>query len=78
MPVVSEKLHKAKDKLEWAARASLTVCQEQEGMNTDFEWMIFKLLNKYLVSAMKNAMVHKAVLLEEFNRTTASSNLLNA
>lgn len=40
--------------------------------------LISKLLNKYLVSIMKNAVVHKVILLEELSRTTASSNLSNA
>lgn len=37
-----------------------------------------KLLNKYLVSIMKNALVQKVISLGEFCRTTASSNLSNA
>lgn len=40
--------------------------------------LILKLLNKYLLSTMKNAVLHKAILLREFSGTTASSNITKA
>lgn len=74
---VSEKPHKARDKL---AKSNLQPEPLSQYVRAEGVMIVLisKPLNKCLVSAMKNAVVHKVAVLEGLTRTTACSNLSNA
>lgn len=82
MPVAFKESHKAKDKLVRAVSGkSISHSMSEEGgvgVGVCVIILISKLLNKCLVSSMKNAAMQKAIIFEEFTRTTACSNLSNA
>lgn len=80
MPVAFKESHKAKDKLVRAVsgKSISHSMSEEGGVGVCVIILISKLLNKCLVSSMKNAAMQKAIIFEEFTRTTACSNLSNA
>lgn len=81
MPVAFKESHKAKDKLVRAVSGKSIShgMSEEGGVGVGgVIILISKLLNKCLVSSMKNAVMQKAIIFEEFTRTTACSNLSNA
>lgn len=80
MPVAFKESHKAKDKLVRAVsgKSISHSMSEEVGVGVCVIILISKLLNKCLVSSMKNAAMQKAIIFEEFTRTTACSNLSNA